>query len=70
MVVAGQNDEWAAELMATCVDVLRAINLGAKRKFPKAEPQRVLEETRAAYWPMSLVRRCDDTVDGVAPRTG
>ena len=56
--------------MATYVDFLRAINLGAKRKFPKAELQRVLEETRAAYWPMSLVRRCDNTVDGVAPRTG
>ena len=34
--------------MATYVALLRAINLGAKRKFPKAELQRVVEESGAA----------------------
>ena len=33
--------------MATYVAFLRAINLGAKRTFPKADLQRVVEETGA-----------------------
>lgn len=33
--------------MATYVAFLRAINLGARRKFPKADLQRVVEETGA-----------------------
>lgn len=34
--------------MATYVAFLRAINLGARRKFPKADLQRVVEETGAS----------------------